>query len=310
MNLGEHSMTKVISFKARDKEQQNAIEDYMEQNGLNQSEAMIKLFDTLNTLNKELQKIEPIEEPKKNIHTQKLQTRVQARNPVYPQKQSPIKLNLNTITYYQTAIRHALENSYRWTKYNIQEIKTYMKDKELKLNPVTIEVITTKEVYIRADILMREYHDRPDKAKELYDILDIEWKKPACSIWIERRLHLWEVSHALTGLKKEYLTTKEWYEKMKIDFPQSLEPEANDVITNRNDLTRSGIVADLEYKIKDALGIDDELEYFYHTTETYTPIETFHINNLIRENPNHPYSVPLKEKIQDYEKKDIYQSLG
>ena len=171
---------------------------------------------------KDSQKIEFIEEPNKNIHTQKLQTRVQARNPVYPQKQSPIKLNLNTITYYQTAIRHALENSYRWTKYNIQEIKTYMKDKELKLNPVTIEVITTKEVYIRADILMREYHDRPDKAKELYDILDIEWKKPACSIWIERRLHLWEVSHALAGLKNEYLTIKELYEKIKIDFPQSL----------------------------------------------------------------------------------------
>ncbi len=77
-----------------------------------------------------------------------------------------------------------------------------------------------------------------------------------------------------------------------------------------NDLARSGILADLEYKIKDALGIDDEMENYYHITETYTTIETFHINNLIRENPNHPYSVLLKEKIQDYEKKDIYQSLG
>ena len=305
MNLGEHSMTKVISFKARDKEQQNAIEDYMEQNGLNQSEAMIKLFDTLNTLNKELQKIEPIEEPRKNIHTKEKtlsasveKTRVQARNPDYPQKKSPIKLNLNTKPHYQTAIRHALDNSYRWTKYNIQEIKTYLKDKELKLNPVTIEVITTKEVYIRADILIREYQDRPDKAKALYDILDIEWKKPACSIWIERRLHLWEVSHALAGLKKEYLTTKEWYEKMEIDFPPSLEPEADDVITNRNDLERSGIVAELEHKIKEALGIDDEMENLYHTTETYTPMETFHINNLIRENPNHPYTFLLKDKIQ------------
>ena len=273
------------------------LKKYMEDDPVN----YYKVFSSDEEL-KASQKIEPM--PAREIHTKKALTvsatnkRAPARNPDYPQKKSSIKLNLNTFPNYQTAIRHALDNSYRWTKYNIQEIKTYLKDKELKLNPVNIEVITTKEVYIRADILMREYHDRPDRAKELYEILGIEWKKPACSIWIERRLHLWEISHEYAGLKTVYRTTKEWYKKMEIDFPQSLGPEADDVITNRNDLERSGIVAELEHKIKEALGIDDEMENLYHTTDKLTKIGRFHIQNLIRENPNHPYSVLLKDKIQ------------
>ena len=85
---------------------------------------------------------------------------------------------------------------------------------------------------------------------------------------------------------------------MELVFPQELEPDANMVITNRNDLIRSGIFADLEYKIKEGLGIDDEFERYYHTDEKMDVIDIFHINNLIRENPAHPYSVPLKEKIQ------------
>ena len=85
---------------------------------------------------------------------------------------------------------------------------------------------------------------------------------------------------------------------MDLDFPQSLEPEANIVITNKKDLTRSGIFGDLEYIIKKSLKIDDVLEN-YHNSEKLTPLDIIHIKNIIRENPNHPYSVLLKEKIYD-----------
>ena len=244
---------------------------------------------------KAFQKIEPIKSV--TYPREELKTRVPARNPVYPKNKTAIKLKLDERPHYQKAIKYAFDNSYRWTKYNVQEIKTYLKERELKLNPVSIEVVTRKEVFVRAEILMREYQDSPDKAKELYEILGIEWRKPACAIWIERRLDLWEVSHALAGLKKEYLTTKEWYGRMNIDFPQSLEPEANDVITNRKDLERSGIIAELEHKINKALRTDDEMESLYHSTEAFNALDKFHIQNLIRENPSHPYADLLKGKI-------------
>jgi len=111
-------------------------------------------------------------------------------------------------------------------------------------------------------------------------------------------LDLKELARKDKAIYKEYLTTKEWYERMETKFPKSLEPEANNVIENRHDLERSGIFGDLEYQIKEELKIDDEFEHYYYTTDTLTPLDIIRIKLLIRENPNNPYSVPLKEKIQ------------
>lgn len=253
---------------------------------------------------KAYQKTEPIKDV--TYAREELRTRVPARNTAYTKNKTSIKLMLDKIPHYQTGVKYALENAYRWTKYNIQEIRTYLKEKELVLNPVTIGVITGKRVFVRADILLREYIEpyesmglqTPiDAAKELYKELDITWRKPECSIWIERRLHLWEVSHEHAGLKKMYLTTEEWYDKMEIDFPPSLEPEANDVITNRNDLARCGILADLEHRIARELGIEDELERLCYTTEL-TPFDIMHAKNLIRENASHPHAILLEDKIK------------
>ena len=262
--------------------------------------------------------IEPTKKPKKNMHIKKplfvsvQKTRVQARNRVYPQKETlkPLQIKLNLKEHYQTAIRHALDNSYRWTRYNIQEIRDYLKDTEIKLNPCTLEFITAHPHYVRPYILHRHFcfpdreysmNLRIHNTKELYKELGIEWKQPKASIWIKLLLHLWETSRATRGLTKEYLTIKEWYEKMELEFPKVLELEADMVITNRKDLERTGIFEDIEYNIKRELGIDDELENYYHTTEKLTTTDIWHINNLLRENPNHQYSVLLKEKLQDNE---------
>lgn len=259
---------------------------------------------------KELQKIEPLNDI---IYArEKPRTRAPARNPVYSRKKRPIKLMLNTKPHYQTAIRYALDHSYDWTTFNVHEIRNYLIDKERELNPVNISVITSVEVYTRADILFREYIEPynevgirmlTDKAKELYRILGIEWRKPKCSIWIERLLELWEVSHPKKGQKglrdkrTAYLTTKQWYSRMGIAFPPSLESEANDVIMNRNELERSGLIAEIEYKIKASLKVDDEIENLYYVTDELTPFDVMHAKTLIRENPDHPYSDLLKDKI-------------
>lgn len=260
---------------------------------------------------KALQKIDRIEEPKKNIHIKKPlsvsveKTRVPARNRVFKLEPYPIKLNLKS--HYQTAIRKALDNFYRWTKYNIQEIREYLEDTELKLNPATLEFLVAHPNYNRPSILHRIYcepHQDIQKTKELYDILGVEWKQPKASNWIKLLLNLWETSRKLRGIANEYLTIKEWYEKMELEFPQILEPEADRIITNRKDLERTGIFEDIEHNITREIGIEDEIERLCYATEL-TPFDINHAKNLIRENPNHPYSFLIKEKIQYNENRGI-----
>jgi len=89
---------------------------------------------------------------------------------------------------------------------------------------------------------------------------------------------------------------------MQLPFPQKLEPEANTLIHTRNDLERSGILADVEYHIKRELRISDEIEEICHTpTEELTTTDVWHMKNLLRENPDHPYAILLKEKIDEVE---------
>jgi len=271
-----------------------------------------KVFSSEEEL-KALQKTELIKEPKKNIHIKKPlfgsveKTRVPARNRVFKPEPYPIKLNLKS--HYQTAIRKALDNYYRWTKYNIQEIRDYLEETELKINPVPVKHILAREPYHEVDATS---YNTPNARKNLYHVLstgwkhglngetstlDIEWKTPKASNWIKLLLNLWEKARKLRGISNEYLTVKEWYEKTELEFPQILEPEADRILTNRKDLERTGIFEDIENNITRELGIEDEIERLCYATEL-TPFDITHAKNLIRENPTNHYSVLLKDKIQ------------
>lgn len=277
---------------------------------------------------KDVHVIENIEEPSKIFETTNnvgertkviIKPRARARDRLITDKSKreakplPIKLMLNKFKNYKNAIRHALDNIYRWTKYNIQEIIDYLKYIEVKLNPVNIEVITSKHHYIRAEILAREYVEPYnqlgiripiDKAKELYNILDIKWRQPMGFIWIKHILKLKEISLTYRGLSNKYMTVKEWFEEVGLRFPplnSDLEKDADIVITNRKDLERTGIFEDLEYELKKELRIDDELEYYYYTDDKLDSFDITRIKSLIREYPNHSKSVLLKEKLQDIE---------
>lgn len=262
----------------------------------------------LDEKSKASKKIEHIEEPVKSIHINEKalsvsieKTRVQARNRVYPQKNKlkplEIKLNLNEFTNFKNAIRHALDNSYRWTKYNIKEIREYISEIEKNLNPSPyyLENAKTYQGYPTPVT----YYGFVTK-KEAHRLLGISYHYPDWMKYLEKLVNLWELSRT-SALRKEYLTTKEWYERMEIDFPQSLEQEANMVITNRKDLVRSGIFGDLEYELKGSLKIDDELEHAYHNwndLDSYEKTEVHHRLLTHRDLKNHPYYISIMENIK------------
>jgi len=254
---------------------------------------------------KAFQKIEPIEETKKDTHTKKplsvitQKKRVQARNRVYPPlkpKILKIKLRLNEFTRNKDAIRHALDNSNRWTEYNIKEIREYLKKKEETINKSTpkwewLEEAKTPQGYIDPDSCINFL-----TKKELCEKLGAPYYYPEWMKYLKDLLDLKELSRKDSAIYKENLTTKEWYDRYEIEFPKLLEPEKNMVIENRHDLIRSGIFEELEYRIKTELNIENEFEHYYHTDEL-TPFDKTRIKLLIREKPKHPYSVPLKEKL-------------
>lgn len=220
----------------------------------------------------------------------------------------PIKLFLSKYKAdFRGAIRHALDNQYRWNPFNIQEIRTYMNDIELNLNPVNIELISSHRQYIRAEILIRTYLEPHylgcpiHKAKELYDYLELEWNIPPCFLWIHRLIYLWEISRKYKGLKNKYLTIKQWFTKVHIPFPHVLESFSDEVITNRQDFERTGIFEALDLKIKESLGIEDELEKAYHNWDSLDILEKAHIKILINTkvvSKKHPYYILLKENIE------------
>lgn len=254
----------------------------------------------------------PLSDPtEKTLVTAK--TRVKARNRVYPPlkpKIIHIKLKLDEFTHNKDAIEHALNNSNRWTPINIKEIREHLKKKEETINTSKelewIEEFKTtpnEEKWIPPG-----YHDPANwysphilTKEELQRRLGIPHYYPEWMKHLKDLLDLWELSRKNSAIFKEELTTKEWYERMGIEFPKSLEPEANNVIENRFDLVRSGIFGDLEYIIKKDLKIDDEFEYYYHKEEL-DPFDKTTIKSKIRQYPNHPHSVLLKERLDEEEK--------
>jgi len=339
-------MIRTLGFNPLDNEQRKAFDKYMEENGLNPTPAMIKLFDiALNTLNEEsraynkTEKIEPMQ--KRDIQTNenplsdptekilvKAKTRVKARNRVYPPlkpKITHIKLKLDEFTHNKDAIEHTLNNSHKWTPYNIKEIREHLKKIEETINKrpdceriEQYRTPPTKFIDRNGKLVVNngEYRDPTHNygkipacwydglftKEELYSKLGIPYYYPEWMKHLNDLLDLWETSRKDSAIYKENLTTKEWYEeRMEIEFPKSLETEANDVIENRYNLVRSGIFEEAEHRIKKELKIEDELEQFYYKEEL-TPFDKTRIKMLIREQPNHPYSVLLKERLDEEEK--------
>lgn len=106
--------------------------------------------------------------------------KAQARNRVAPKessKASPIKLFLSKQKDVRTAIRYALDNSYRWTPFNIHEIRKYMKYVEANLNPVTFDILSASNSYVRPEIYMRRYQFRTP-AKYIYKHAGLPWNTP------------------------------------------------------------------------------------------------------------------------------------
>jgi len=267
---------------------------------INENNKPLFTYDNKNKVN-ELDKSK--DENNKPIKREK--TRVQARNRKYtPLKPKiiHIKLMLEEFTHNKDAIEHALNNSHRWTPYNIKEIREHLKKIEENLNKRTFEWI-------------KHYKTSPDEERwgnsgyhnpalwysiitkeKLYSILDIQYYYPEWMKNLNNLLDLWETSRKDSAIYKEELTTKEWFERIEIKFPEALEKEANDVIENRYNLRRTGIFEDLELLIKEQLQIEDVYEYYYKL-DKLEPFDITKIKTLIYENPEHPYSILLKEKI-------------
>lgn len=243
----------------------------------------------------------------------------------------PIKLFLSKYKAdFRGAIRHALDNQYRWTPFNIQEIRTYMNEIQLNLNPVTMEVVMKEVQYVHQNYIFQKYVSPYTHgynklnihiAKDFYDTLDLEWNIPPCFLWIHRLIYLWEISRKKyvdktprhirgkywdenpkpIGLRDKNLAVKEWFHELDLPFPSELESVSDEVITNRKDLERTGIFEALDLKIKESLGIEDELEKAYHNWDSLDILEKAHIKILINTkavSKKHPYYILLKENIE------------
>lgn len=241
-------------------------------------------------------------------------------------KAPPIKLFLHEKKDFREAIRYILDNEYHWKPFNIQEIKTYIIDLKLKLNPVTIEVIEKETQYVHWERLINNYiflssrwdvRTKLEKAKDFHKAIGKEWNNPEYILYLEKLIMLWELSKGKyletriwikgkpkpkrMNLRDKYLTIKEWFPEVDLPFPPELEPVSNQVITNEKDLRRIGIFEALDLKIKESLGIEDEIEYAVHNWDRLEPLEKDHIKILFATkaiSKKHPYYIFIKEYIE------------
>lgn len=261
-------------------------------------------------------------DPKKMDGPQKLAVstsqRIPARNRVRPEsrryKPQPIKLCLQDFSNPMAAIRHAMSNSYRWSFYNIGELRNYTTDFEDKLNPLSIEMITStpgwNEKFIRPEFWLKPEHGciySLEKKREVYNYYGISWNSPAWLEALKILTDLWEISRT-KELRNKYWTVKEWYASINhMLYPEvrerarrELEPDYNMVIENRNDLDRTGIFEDLEYSIKKALKIDDMIESAYHNWDDLNRWERIEVTSKINseEGWNHRYAQLIRERLK------------
>ncbi len=234
--------------------------------------------------------------------------KAQARNRVTPKessKASPIKLLLSEYKNHRTAFRHALDNSYRWTPFNIHEIKEYLKDVETNLNPVTFDILQASSSYVRPVILMNR-HLSGTPAKDIYKYAGLPWNTPPYFPWLKSFLELWEVSRSRSKLRYKNFTVKEWFEAVGLELPLILEADANIIITRKSDLTRTGIFVDLDLKIKKSLKILDEFEQaclIWHQMSEPEKVPIKILVNTPSLSKDHPYRILLKELIEADQKK-------
>ena len=153
-------------------------------------------------------------------------------------KPPEIKLCLYEFKDYRTAIQDALNNQYRWTPYNIKEIKDYLYSLRGVIYPYP------KWLEYLDKLLWLHEHSRP-----------LIPTRVLCSPYY--------IPIAKTTPNHIYfkrLTVREIFKLMNLDLPEQLENEARDIVKNLEQLELTGIFEDLKEKIREPLGIETEAQ--------------------------------------------------
>ena len=251
-------------------------------------------------------------------HIEEIQTVVEpvasvrpiARDRVYLDKKKQIhriKLKLELMST-NRAVRYSLENQHNWYHTNIKELRALIERVERNRNPVTLEVISKNYHHIRGDILLRNYVEPYeggllipiDKAKECYRAIKKEWSYPDWLIWFERLVSFWGDTHPYRKVKEADLSIGEWFSRYELDVPDVLWEIENNVVLNFTQLKRTGIITDIDLKIKKSLGIEDRIEYSYNNFDDLDQLGKTEISLLVNssEGYNHQYAQLLREKLK------------
>jgi len=82
-------------------------------------------------------------------------------------------------------------------------------------------------------------------------------------------------------LRNKYLTVEEWFDEIGLECSRLLEIEKEKVVLDVKHLTRTGIFADMDLKIKRILKIQDSFEYAVDNFEILEPYEKTRLESLI-----------------------------
>ncbi|GAG98377.1 unnamed protein product, partial [marine sediment metagenome] len=154
--------------------------------------------------------------------------------------------------------------------------------------------------FVRADILARKYLDRPELAKEFYEILGLEWESPESFQWLEKYVDTWETTRKRGWLRSKYYTFREWFEELGLEMYSDQDIEADEVVFTRKSFERAGIFERLDIKIKNALSIEDMIETAYRNWDTLDSWEKTEIRIKVNsaDGYDHPYAQLIRERLK------------
>jgi len=235
-----------------------------------------------------------------------------ARDRVKPKRMKgrrKIKLNLE-LKSVNDGVRYALDNYKDWYNTSIVEIKQLINRILLNRNPVTIEIVKKEVLDMSHQNYLLDKYISPyvygtnkrkvSIAKDLYKLIGKEWSCPDWLMWLERLVSLWENTHPYHRIEKADLTREEWFLKYGLEFPRVLEEISNEVILNYEELKRTGIISDIDLKIKKYLGIENRIEWAYNNFDELDPLEKTEISILVNSSEGYKqeYAQLLREKLK------------
>lgn len=242
-----------------------------------------------------------------------------ARDRVKPKRMKgrrKIKLKLE-VKSVNNGVRYALDNYNDWYNKNIVEVKQFINRILLNRNPVTKEVIrkqvldVTSQNYLLGKYVSPYFYGtnkvKVSKAQDCYRAIGKEWSFPDWLMWFERLVSLWESTHPYRKIEIADLSVEEWFTKYGLELPPVLGEISNEVILNYAELKRTGIISDIDLKVKKYLGIENRIEWAYNNFDELDPLEKAEVSNLVNSSEGYyqQYAQLLREKLKrDREKRD------